>query len=306
MDYKDYYKILGVERNATPEEIRKAYRKLAVRYHPDKNKGDKSSEERFKEINEAHEVLSDQDKKRKYDAFGADWQRYQNAGPTTDNFDWSRYTDTRQGWGTGGGFEESFGGQGFSDFFELLFGQAARQNPGRGGNRKGRDAQASLTMTLQEAYEGTTRTFEILGRALRVQLRPGIADATVLRLSGKGNAGTRGGAPGDLYLTIRILPDPRFERRGDDLWASLTVPLVTAVLGGICTVSTFKGTAKVTIPAGSQNGKVFRLAGLGMPLYEEKNSFGDLYVTLSIEIPRSLSQEEEALFQKLRELQSAG
>ncbi len=305
MDYKDYYKILGVERSASPEEIRKAYRKLAVRHHPDKNKGDKASEERFKEINEAHEVLSDSEKKRKYDAFGADWQRYQNAGPTSDHFDWNRYTDTRQGWGRDSGFEESFGGQGFSDFFELLFGQAARQNPGRGGNRKGRDAQATLTMTLQEAYEGTTRTFEVVGRALRVHLKPGISDGLVLRLSGKGNAGSRGGVAGDLYLTIKILPDPRFERRGDDLWATLAVPLVTAVLGGTGTVSTFKGTAKITIPAGSQNGKIFRLAGLGMPQYEAKETYGDLYVTLAIEIPRSLTEEEEELYRKLRSLQSA-
>ncbi len=304
MDYKDYYKILGVQRNATQEEIRKAYRKLAVRYHPDKNKGDKSSEERFKEINEAHEVLSDPGKKSKYDAFGADWQRYQNAGPTTDHFDWSRYTRTGTGSGQERDFEESFGGQGFSDFFEILFGQAARGGGGRATTRRGRDAQASLTMTLQEAYDGTTRTFDVLGRTLRVQLKPGIADGTVLRLSGKGNAGSRGGAPGDLYLTINILPDPRFERRGDDLWATLSVPLVTAVLGGTCPVSTFKGTAKITIPAGSQNGKVFRLAALGMPVYEEHEKFGDLFVTLSVEIPRSLNDEEAALFRKLRDLQT--
>jgi len=304
MEYKDYYKILGVERSASPEEIRKAYRKLAVRYHPDKNKGDKNSEERFKEINEAHEVLSDPEKKRKYDAFGSDWQRYQNAGPTADHFDWSRYTNTRQGWGGGGEYEEPFGGQGFSDFFEILFGQAGRQSARQTTHRKGRDVQATLNLTLQEAYEGTARTFEIVDRALRVHLKPGIADGTVLRLSGKGNAGSRGGAAGDLYLTIKILPDPRFERKGDDLWANLTVPLVTAVLGGTCTVSTFKGTAKITIPAGSQNGKVFRLAGLGMPLYEEQDRFGDLYVTLTIEIPRSLTEEEETLFRRLKDLQA--
>ncbi len=302
MDYKDYYKILGVERSATPEDIRKAYRKLAVRYHPDKNKGDKSAEERFKEINEAHEVLSDPDKKSKYDAFGSDWQRYQNAGPSADQFDWSRYTNP--GWGQGGGFGETIGGQGFSDFFELLFGQATRQGASRGSSRRGRDAQATLSITLQEAYEGSAKTFEVLGRALRVHLKPGINDGTVLRLSGKGSTGPRGGAAGDLYLTVRILPDPRFERRGDDLWVPLTVPLVTAVLGGTCSVSTFKGTAKITIPAGSQNGKVFRLAGLGMPVYEERDQFGDLYVTLTIEIPRTLTGEEEALFRQLRELQT--
>ncbi|MGA9119780.1 MAG: J domain-containing protein [Bacteroidota bacterium] len=305
MDYKDYYKTLGVERSASPDEIKKAFRRLAVKYHPDKNKGDKTAEERFKEVSEAHEVLSDPEKKRKYDAFGADWQRYQHAGPTTDNFDWSQYTNASRGGRGGIDFEESFGGQGFSDFFELLFGQAARRGPGSAAGRKGRDAQATLSITLQEAYEGTTRSFEVLNHALRVHLKPGIADGTVLRLSGKGNAGPRGGAPGDLYLTVQVLPDPRWERRGEDLWVALTIPLHIAVLGGTSSIATFKGTVKVTIPEGTQNGKQLRLAGLGMPVNGEKNKFGDLYITVTVEIPTRLSEEEAALYRKLRDLHLA-
>jgi curved DNA-binding protein len=301
MDYKDYYKILGVDRTASSEEIRKAYRRLALKYHPDKNRGDASAEERFKEINEAHEVLSDPEKKRKYDAFGADWQRYQHASPSEGQFDWSRYTARQPGGGGGFNFEEGFGGQGFSDFFEILFGAAARRPGGRGPGRKGRDAQATLSLTLQEAYEGTTRTFEILDHALRVHLKAGIADGTVLRLTGKGNAGPRGGAPGDLYLTVKVLPDPRWMRRGDDLWYNLHIPLSTAVLGGTCTVATFKGTVKVTLAEGTQNDKVLRLAGLGMPVYDEKNSYGDLYVTIKVDIPTNLTEQEKTIFRKWRD-----
>ncbi len=307
MNYKDYYKILGVPRNASADEIKKAYRKLAVRYHPDKNKGDRTAEDRFKEVNEANEVLSDPEKRRKYDAFGEDWNRYQRGGGNTDQFDWSRYAGQagRQGPFETRGFGDVFGGEGFSDFFEMLFGgQSARRTTARTANRRGQDVEGTAEISLEEAYHGTSRTVDIRGETLRLQIRPGIADGLVLRLAAKGSAGPRGGQPGDLLLTVRVAPDPRFNRRGDDLAMTLPVDLYTAVLGGKVEVVTLKGTVKVDIPRGAQNGKTLRLAGLGMPVYGERNRFGNLYITLSLEIPTQLTEQEMELFRRLAQLRA--
>jgi curved DNA-binding protein len=313
MIYKDYYKILGIGKNASTDEVKKAYRKLAIKYHPDKNKGDKTAEDRFKEINEAHEVLSDPEKRKKYDTFGEDWRHYQAAGGNESQFDWSKYARQRGGAQAGnrdqefGSFEfrDIFGGQGASDFFETLFGRGPTASAGRRtSTRKGQDAEAELSIALEEAYHGATKHFDLNGQTIRIRINPGIEDKQILRLSGKGSPGPRGGQAGDLYLSIRVLPHPEFERKGNDLYRNLPVPLYTAVLGGKVEVNTLKGTVKVDIQPGTQNGQTLRLAGLGMPLYSEEGRFGDLYVKTVVQIPTQLGDEEQRLFRKLAELES--
>ena len=312
MTYKDYYKILGISKNASTDEVKKAYRKLAIKYHPDKNKGDKSAEDRFKEINEANEVLSDPEKRKKYDTFGEDWRHYQASGGNESQFDWSKYAHQRGGAQAGNGdegfgnfeFRDIFGGQGASDFFEMLFGRGPTAAAGRRTSaRKGQDAEAELPISLEEAYHGATKLFELNGQTIRIRINPGVEDKQVLRLAGKGSPGARGGQAGDLYLSIKLLPHPEYERKGNDLSRDLQVPLYTAVLGGKVEVNTLKGIVKVDVQPGTQNGQTLRLAGLGMPIYNEQGKFGDLYVRTVVQIPTKLSEEEQSMFQKLAELQ---
>lgn len=308
MNFKDYYKVLGVPRTATPEEIRKAYRKLALKYHPDKTKGDKTAEEKFKDVNEANEVLSDPEKRKKYDQFGEDWKHYQESGGQPGGFDWSKYaggSGARGRQATREDFDAMFGEGGIGDLFEMLFGQ-------RGGTRrtrrstgiKGEDLNAETTISLEEAYGGSTRLIKLDGQTIRIAIKPGITDGQVLRIAGKGGAGYGGGAGGDLYLTVRILPQPEFERKGNDLHIDIPVALYTAVLGGKTQVKTLKGTVKVDIPAGTPNGTVLRLRGLGMPVYGRKNEFGNLFVKVVIQIPEHLTAQETELFRKLAALRT--
>jgi curved DNA-binding protein len=306
MNYKDYYKLLGVAKSATPEEIKKAYRKLALKYHPDKAKGDKAAEEKFKDINEANEVLSDPEKRKKYDQFGEDWKHYQEGGAQPGGFDWSKYA--------GGGeerahrtsredFDSMFSGQGVGDLFELLFGQ-------RGGSTrrrrtapvKGDDIEAETTLSLEEAYAGATRLISLEDQTIRVSIKPGIVDGQMLRIAGKGGAGMNGGPGGDLYLTIRIMPHPEFDRKGNDLHCDVLVDLYTALLGGKAQVKSLKGAVNVDIPKETPNGAVLRLRGLGMPVYGRKNEFGNLFVKVLIQIPEHLSDQETDLFRKLADL----
>ena len=307
MTYKDYYRVLGVDRTATPADIKKAYRKLAVRYHPDKTKEDKAAEEKFKDINEANEVLSDPEKRKKYDQFGEDWKHYQEAGAQPGGFDWSRYA-------TGGGgqarqmsreeFDAMFGEEGVGDLFDLLFGQRGRQSRGRrSAVIKGEDLDAETTLSLEEAYHGATRPIRIGGQTIKVTMKAGIADEQVLRIPGKGGEGLNGGPNGDLYLTIKLAPHPEFERHGNDLYRDMAVDVYTAVLGGKAQVKTMNGMVKVDIPKGTQNGKTLRLRGLGMPVYGKKSEYGSLFVKVVIQIPQHLSEEEIDLFRKLAALQ---
>jgi curved DNA-binding protein len=306
MNYKDYYKVLGVGKTAPSAEIKKAYRALANKYHPDKTKGDKIAEEKFKDINEANEVLSDPVKRKKYDQFGADWKQYEAAGAQPGGFDWSKYAAGRSGQTHRTGTNESgsmFADEGVGDLFEMLFGQHSGQQRGRRGVvLKGEDLEAATILSLEEAYHGTTRLIQLNGQTIKVMIKSGVADQQILRIAGKGGDGLNGGPNGDLYLTVKIAPHPEFQRRGNDLYCDRPVELYTAVLGGKARIKTLKDTVNVDILKETPNGKMLRLLGLGMPVYGTKNEFGNLYVTIVIEIPEHLGEEEIELFRKLSAL----
>lgn len=306
MEYKDYYKTLGVEKAATQAEIKKAYRALAKKYHPDKNKGDKAAEERFKDISEAYEVLSDETKRSQYERLGANWRQYQQQ--QENGFPGGQYQWQPPG---GGGFGSQTyegtgddGGSDFSDFFKQFFG--GRFSGGYGGRqRKGQDYEADMEISLLEAYSGTYRLLHVNGKQLRISTKPGVADGQVLRVKGKGAPGSGGAENGDLFIKIKVLPHPRLERKGDNLFTDLEVDMYTAILGGEVQVQTLAGALKLKIPAGTQNGKSLRLREKGMPVYGKPDKFGDLYVNVKVLLPVHVSAEEKALLEQLRDLQKA-
>ncbi|MVN22544.1 DnaJ C-terminal domain-containing protein [Mucilaginibacter arboris] len=310
MDYKDYYKILGVSKTATQDEIKKAYRKLAVKYHPDKNPGDKVAESKFKEANEANEVLSKPDKRKQYDELGENWQSYQQAGGYA-NQGGGRPGGSRQQYG-GGGFstEDFYGGGGqFSDFFESIFGGGAgggRGSSGRSTRRAttGEDLQAEMSITLEEAFHGASRQVTIGDSKVNMKLKPGVSEGQVLRLKGKGEPGRNGGANGDLLITMHILPNNKFERKENDLYFDQQIDLYTAVLGGKIPVQGIDKTVNMPIPAGTDSNKTFRLKGLGMPHYKNPEQHGDAYVRVVIQTPKHLSAKEKELFEQLANLKA--
>jgi len=305
MDFKDYYKILGLDKNASVDEIKKAYRKLALKYHPDKNPNNKAAEDKFKEINEANEVLSDPEKKRKYDELGSNYNQYQQQGSREGNFDWSKWTAGNQGRGSSFSGEQAFGNEGeFSSFFESVFG-GGFNNTRRGSTKmKGQDYRAEIEVSLEDAYHGTESRIEVNGKTLQMKLKPGIKNGQVLRIKEKGGPGRNGGPKGDIYLTLIIPEHPHFERREDDLYCNAPVDLYTAVLGGKQLVITLKGNIRIDIPAGTDNGKTLRLKGMGMPKFGKVNEFGDLYAKLSIVLPKNLTEKEIKLFKELQELRN--
>ena len=306
MDYKDYYKVLGVEKTATPEQIKKAYRKLARQHHPDVNPNDKSAEQKFKELNEANEVLSDPEKRKKYDQFGADWQHYQQqpgggagrSGQPGGGFDWSQYT---QGQGGGNPFGE---GEDFSDFFGSLFGNMGGGGRRPGGTRPGAgpDYQAELELGLEEAYQGGPRTITVNGKNLRLNIAPGVADGQTIRLRDQGGPGRSGGPSGALLITLRIRPDSRYARTGDDLTQDVPVPIYKALLGGEQTVETLSGPVKIKLKPETANGTRLRLRGKGFPVYKKDGEFGDLYLRLTLALPQNLTEKEKELIQQLAAL----
>lgn len=310
MIYKDYYKILGVEKTTTAAEIKKAYRTLANKYHPDKAKGDKAAEDKFKDVNEANEVLSDTVKRKKYDQFGADWKHYEEGGAQPGGFDWSKYASGRGGQTHRTSTNESnatFTDESVNDLFETLFGQHSGQRRGSGRRSvaiKGEDLETETTLSLEEAYHGTTRLIQLNSQMIKVTIKPGVADRQMLRIAGKGGGGLSGGPNGDLYLTVKIAPHPEFHRSGNDLHRGLPVELYTALLGGKTQIKTLKGKVTVNIPKGTPNGKELRLHGLGMPVYAKKNEFGNLLVKVDIVLPEHLSVEEIDLFKTLAALRN--
>lgn len=302
MEYKDYYKALGVDKNATTDQIKKAYRKLARQYHPDVNPNNPDAERKFKEVNEANEVLSDEEKRRKYDELGADWQRYQQAGAgrgqAQGGFDWSQYAQQ-------GGFSSADFGDGadFSDFFGSIFGNMGGR---AGGSRAGAgsDYQAELELTLEDAYRGGPRTLNVGGKSLRITIHPGVEDGQTIRLRDQGAPGRNGGPNGSLYITLRVLPDPRFARNGNDLTQEVQVPLYRALLGGEQVVDTLSGPVKINIKPETQNGTRLRLRGKGFPVYRKEGQFGDLYLRLTVQLPQQLTDKEKELIRQLAALRN--
>jgi curved DNA-binding protein len=297
MDYKDYYKILGVERKASADEIRKAYRKLALQYHPDRNPGDKQAEDRFKELNEAYQVLSDAEKRARYDQLGSAYSSWQQRGGRPGDFDWGQWMGGMPGGGTRvnvGDINDLFGEEGgmFSDFFRSLFGGGLGATPrGAGGMRSPMGYQQSVSISLAEAYTGTTRQLQSEARRLQVKIPAGVKTGSKVRAPGAGPDGS------DVYLIVEVTDDPRFERDGDDLRAIAAVDVFTLLLGGDADVETMAGKVKLTIPAGTQPDQVFRLVGRGMPRLNKKEK-GDMYVRLKVSVPKYLSAKQRELLEE--------
>lgn len=306
MEFKDYYKILGVQKSSTQDEIKKAYRKLAMKYHPDRNPNDKTAEEKFKEITEAHEVLSDPEKRKKYDTLGANWKQYEHSGAGFDDF-FSQFGGSRRGGGAtyefSGDFGDLFGNLGgFSDFFESFFGGSGSRTGFRNAAQQQTaiDVEADLNITLEEAFNGSERQISLDGKKLKIKINPGTKDGQKLRLKGLGRSKTNEGNKGDLYLNIHILQHPFYEIRDDELYYNLDVDLYTAVLGGKEQIKTLDGkTISINIPEGTESEKILRLKGLGLNKNYER---GDLFINIHVAIPKNLSSEEKELFKKLQSL----
>jgi len=330
MEFKDYYRTLGVSKTATDKEIKQAYRKLARKHHPDVNPGDKSAESKFKEINEAYEVLGDPDKRRKYDELGANWRMYEQAQQQGQPFPGG--SPFGGGTGEGGAWTINMGGPGgyrtmteeemremfgtedpFSDFFRTFFGGMGAQQEGRTRGRgtrsqKGRDVESEAELTLEEAYHGAMRRIAItLGehsRSVDVRIPPGVKDGSRVRVAGEGEAGSGGAAAGDLYLRVKIRPHPVFERKGDDLYVKVPMGVTTAVLGGEAQVPTVTGSVRLKVPGTTQPGQIFRLKGHGMPQVGKPDAKGDLYATADVQLPRSLTKDQRAAWEQIRRLES--
>jgi curved DNA-binding protein len=293
--YIDYYKILGIDKNATQEEIKKAYRKLARKHHPDLNPNDKNAKSNFQQINEANEVLSDPEKRKKYDQYGKDWQHAEEFEKAQHNRQRSSGSNRTQESGT------QFDGD-FSDFFESLFGGKA----GYGGTRqvkyRGEDYNVELHLNLTDAYETHRRTLNLNGKAIRITIPAGIENGQTIKIAEHGGSGINGGPDGDLYITFIIADHPRFKRSGNNLYTSVDLDLFTAVLGGEITIDTLNGRVKLKVNPETQNGTKIKLKGKGFPVYREKGKFGDLYITYSIKIPSNLTKKQKELFIELSKL----
>jgi len=300
MDYKDYYKILGVDRKATADEIRKAYRKLAMKYHPDRNPGDKQAEERFKDFNEAYQVLSDEQKRARYDQLGSSYSDWQQRG-APGNFNWGDWT-AQQGQGTSQvNINDLFGNGTFSDFFRSIFGGmgdvSMRSSVPRSQQRMSPQYQQQVSISLREAFQGTTRQLQVGDRVMEVKLPAGARTGTKVRVPGAGPAG-QDGRPSDIYLLIEVANDPAFEREGNDLHTQAKIDIFTAILGGESRVDTLSGKVVLTIPPGTQPDQVFRVAGRGMPQMKNLQVKGDLYVRIKVQVPRQLTSKQKKLLEE--------
>lgn len=290
MEYKDYYKTLGVDRKASVDDIRKAYRKLAMQYHPDKNPGDKKAEDKFKEINEAYQVLSDEQKRARYDQLGSAYSNFRTSGGRPGDFRWDDWFQQQQGTQQRG--EDIFGGAGgFSDFFRTIFGEAIR-SAGREQQPAEQGYQQEAEITFKEAYNGTLRQIQTNGRTLQVRIPAGVKTGSKVRVAGAGPDGL------DLYLVVNIIDGGQFERDGQDLYTTSSVNVLTLVIGGEAEVETPTGKVMLNIPAGTQVDQVFRLAGRGMPSLKTPHTKGDLFVKLKPLVPKYLSPKQRELLEE--------
>lgn len=309
VNVKDYYKTLGVNKDASQDDIKKAFRKLARKYHPDAAPDDPTAADKFKELSEAYEVLSDADKRKKYDQFGAQWEQYERTGGNPSGFDWSQWQNNPQNGTnyqyqtvTSEEFDTLFGSDGFSEFFQNLFGRGQRRTSGGfgfSGNTSPvqEDSEYPLDISLYEAFHGTSRTLTWeSGRAIEAKIPAGVKTGSRVRLAKQGYNG------GDLYLKITVTPDSRFDRDGDDLRTTQNIDLYTAMLGGKVRVQGIDKSIELTVPPSTQNGRVFRLKGLGMPKLQRAQQRGDLYVTVQVSLPQDLTSDERQLFEQLRTL----
>ncbi|MEP1087259.1 J domain-containing protein [Algoriphagus sp.] len=301
MAFIDYYSVLGIDKNASEADIKKAYRKLARKYHPDVNSDDRTAEQKFKEINEANEVLSDPEKRKKYDKYGKDWKhadQFEQAGASGGR-------QQRSQGNYGSGFSgENFGGADYSDFFESMFGGAGggfRQG-GRTTKFKGQDFNAELQLNLRDAYTTHKQVLTVNGENIRLTISAGIADGQTIKIKGKGAPGVNGGPNGDLYIKFILKNDTNFQREGDNLYATVELDLYTAILGGELVADTFDGKVKLKVAPETQNGTKVRLKGKGFPVYKKEGEFGDLILTYSIKNPSNLTEKEKKLFEELQKL----
>lgn len=305
MDYIDYYKVLGLDKSATQKDIRKAYRKKARKLHPDLNPDDKDTQKKFQEVNEANEVLSDPEKRKKYDKYGKDWQH-------ADQFE-----QAQQHQGAASGFGSGFGGERqqtysgnfdedtFSDFFEQMFGGNARQHGrGRQAHFKGQDFNAELQLRLSAVYTSQKQTLTVNGKNIRLTIPAGVENGQTIKIKGHGGPGVQGGPKGDLLITFSIINDTSFKREKENLYKEINLDLYTALLGGDMTVDTFDGQVKLKVKPETQSGTKIKLKGKGFPKYKSKSQFGDLFLTYRVDLPKNLTSEEKDLLNKLKTLRS--
>jgi curved DNA-binding protein len=294
MDFIDYYKLLGIDKTATPRDIKNAYRKLARKYHPDLNPNNKDAKRNFQQINEANEVLSDPEKRKKYDQYGKDWQH-------SEQFEKQKQYQQQSSDPRGTGYDRSQYDGDFSDFFESMFGGAAGAGRRRQVKYRGEDYTAELHMELIDAYKTHKQTLTVNGKQIRITIPAGIENGQTIKISGHGGQGVNGGPDGDLYIAFSIENHPRFKRLGNDLYTSVDLDLYTAVLGGEITIDTLDGKVKLKVKPETQNGTKVKLKDKGFPVYRNEGRFGDLLITYSVKIPTNLSEKQKKLFAQLSE-----
>jgi curved DNA-binding protein len=297
MEFIDYYKVLGVDKNATDDEIKKAYRKLARKHHPDLNPNDKEAHKKFQQLNEANEVLSDPEKRKKYDQYGKDWQH-------AEQFEQARQSQQRSSGFGQQTFSGDFDEEGFSDFFTSLFGNAGGGFRQRKTKFRGEDYQAELQLNLTDIYKTHQQVLTVNSKNIRITIPAGVENGQKIKIKGHGAPGTNGGPHGDLYITFHIINNTKFGRSGNDLHTSVDLDLYTAVLGGDITVDTLDGKVKLKVKPETQNGAKLKLKGKGLPVYKKNDEFGDLIITFEIKLPTNLTEKQKELFEQLSKLSS--